>query len=527
MEEEKVLSPSTRRGKNLQAMLGGDIKPPTVVTKIRKGIWSSIGFSFTLISLLCPDKNYEARFAVSQRGYRLIPLSAEEMTQLDSNSSGAVSDVSQFAPSPSIFERIPPTDLQNRLSSLPDVSKPRYSDDLSASRDASDQTLHLMFEVKQLMFTCGEPLEVFYSLWSIDTNQFITEDFCVTMTANGFPDNYTTVPDQRCIFIDIPRELFGSPEPGARFTGLRVVCQIFRSGDLVKKDATPAKKPGLFSSLGVSSSSPSVPSQRFRRPAAVAVCDVPFGTIISKIGEEHSSSAKIYDLRDDSDIVTAHQRIIMSPFVFLMQSQLFCEPLMLFSLPSSEQCQEIKNSMGIAFSLYLFNSLQTVSGNLAPDLAKNPAQESILAPTAPFDRKASVALVPRCDRSYEYPESPAAPLSQGLPHSEFARHGFTFTLLEGDFLQGRKTSEKNVLVRVQLRNNSDGHPLAGGSFHHGFGSLAKPTPDAYSSLFYHCNRPKWNDRWIAELPVASQRFFEWRTALKTSLILFLFPRHRD
>lgn len=155
--------------------------------------------------------------------------------------------------------------------------------------------------------------------------------------------------------------------------------------------------------------------------------------------------------------------------------------------------------MGLVYSLVLFNNLSAIPSKISPDLNLLTQQESFLIPSPPFSRQTAVPIVSRADRASECPEAVAGcPHPTGIERPEQARHGLYLTLLEGDFLQGRKTAEKNILVRMQLRQNSDGQPISMANFFHGYGLLARPTQDPYSTLYYHCNRPRWNDRWILE-----------------------------
>lgn len=85
--------------------------------------------------------------------------------------------------------------------------------------------LQILLEFKLAMFQIGEPTELFFALYSSSEDCFITEEFFVSLTEQGMPEDVSLLGNLKTIFRDI--------EHSHLKEGLYLVCRIYRKGDLV------------------------------------------------------------------------------------------------------------------------------------------------------------------------------------------------------------------------------------------------------------------------------------------------------
>ncbi len=67
-----------------------------------------------------------------------------------------------------------------------------------------NDTVHLLFDMKQAMISCGDCIEIYVSLYSTTKQAFISEEFCISLTAQGFPASLAT--KTACLFHHVPAE---------------------------------------------------------------------------------------------------------------------------------------------------------------------------------------------------------------------------------------------------------------------------------------------------------------------------------
>jgi C2 domain in Dock180 and Zizimin proteins/DOCK N-terminus/DHR-2, Lobe C len=152
------------------------------------------------------DKNLKERSQVVKRGFQLPP---------------GIADAKACAE---------PIRLLNAHEDMPNIFQSRFSVVTAIGDVASvlsdNPFFNLVVDFKSCMFSTGESMEIFCSLYSARDRKFITEEYTVSLTSNGFPQ----VPNMplKALFRDLTSGDLGS--------GLHLVARIYRVGRLQLKD---------------------------------------------------------------------------------------------------------------------------------------------------------------------------------------------------------------------------------------------------------------------------------------------------
>ena len=92
----------------------------------------------------------------------------------------------------------------------------------------------VFLEMKVLACSVGEPTETFFSLWRKDENRQITDEFQVTLTAQGMPYDVEKIGNIKTVFKDITQD----DVDGELYLAVRLI----RRGKLSDtKDSKPGK----------------------------------------------------------------------------------------------------------------------------------------------------------------------------------------------------------------------------------------------------------------------------------------------
>ena len=131
------------------------------------------------------------------------------------------------------------------------------------------------------MISVGEPLELYYSLYSAETNQFVTEEFLVKLTELGMPDDISLMNKLSTLFVDLDADDLRR--------NLYLVCRIFRRGKLIA--AKPGDKSHRMSVMQGGGGGKDV-EQVYRRPFGCAVLSI--SKILGRLNGEEEFSSPIY-----------------------------------------------------------------------------------------------------------------------------------------------------------------------------------------------------------------------------------------
>lgn len=200
----------------------------------------------------------------------------------------------------------------------------------------------------------GETAELYFSLYSMTTHQFITEEYLVVMDHHGTPA-FDPLEKVRTLFKDL-----GAQELG----GIALVCRIVRVGDLKMSTvgssiATPP--PSVRSSIvGGDSLNGGSPRQSngfqpapgapkagltapYRRPFGCAVVDVSRYMKLSSSSSTKSVSMQIHVPVDEAGFASLHEDIINGRTEFYTRSPRYIPPIFCLLRPVLTDARFLSN----------------------------------------------------------------------------------------------------------------------------------------------------------------------------------------
>jgi len=83
---------------------------------------------------------------------------------------------------------------------------------------------YLLLDLKVFMAPVGEPSSVFFSLWSEDEKEFLTEEFQVALTAHGMPADINKVQNMKTLFSELNERYF--------HMSTYLYCRVVRTGKM-------------------------------------------------------------------------------------------------------------------------------------------------------------------------------------------------------------------------------------------------------------------------------------------------------
>jgi hypothetical protein len=299
------------------------------------------------------------------------------------------------------------------------------------------QKLQLFLDVKVCIFSVGEDTELLFALYSRQRDCFITEDFVVNLPPPGQPEHTRILGRMKTVFRDL--------DPADLRDDLWLVCRIFRDGALLydPKDAKDAVgKPAAGTTT--------------RRCFGCAATCISNANLPAKLGKEHQpppADLTIYTPTTETSFATFHKTLIDNALGLVRDKEKEMEPA--------------PRAKGIALGLTLFQG----------EMEEVQQTQRALSGVCETARLGFPAL---WDPAVE-------------------RNDLHVRLLHGSFSQDKKSSARNVEVRVRLVRNSDYTDVPGAMLR-GSGEDARSV--FASSVYYHANAPCFNESFKVSVPAS-------------------------
>lgn len=304
---------------------------------------------------------------------------------------------------------------------------------VSGKTRASTSTVpcHFEFEFKAsiaLLCGVGEKAELFFSIYNKTEQKYISEDYVIELTYNGMPKDEEKIGQLKTLFTGLTSRELGE--------SLFLVCRIVRRGrmtastdreilaSMIFKESSSLNANGSTLASPSATSSASSKSLSVRRPFGCSVLDL--APIISHF----------YDVPDTSSFLQLPLEFTMKIYTSFSDSVFSQFHEHLISKNWNEHASNNSNGMTISGSANQ-NSLGSgkVENLVVAVRAISATETSPLAPSPS-------CLSKRNTERMGFPEVI-------MPGD--VRNQVYLTLVSGDFVQGRKTSAKNVEVSVQVR----------------------------------------------------------------------------
>lgn len=131
-------------------------------------------------------------------------------------------------------------DRMRDSSKLPETAAEQYEREIETGmrkRAGQEGKLHLFARMKMAIISAGEGCQLLFSLWSKKTKEFVSDEFMVAVTAQGYTNDMSLMDKLHTLFTDLSKTDFEN--------GLVLVARIYRVGKLVP-DAAGASSSGAY-----------------------------------------------------------------------------------------------------------------------------------------------------------------------------------------------------------------------------------------------------------------------------------------
>ena len=290
----------------------------------------------------------------------------------------------------------------------------------------------LFLDVKVCIFSVGEETDLHFSLYHHGRKEFLTDEFIVNLPPPGLPEHMRVMGKIKTIFQDIvPADVTGD---------VWLVCRIYRRGGLMYEPKD----------LKTLATKPPEKGTTCRRCFGAAVVAIAPANLVKTVGKEYeppASSLTIYTPTNEAAFPTFHDTLITA----VKEGDLG---------GSNKDFEPAPRAKGIALGLTL----------LEGDLAFARASHKALL------KDVSTTLRPQFAHAW----TPTAD-----------RNDINLRLVSGCFSQDKKSSARNVEVRIRAVRTSTLAPIPDSIFT-GFGAEA-PSNMYSSGVYYHNNMPEFNE----------------------------------
>eukprot|EP01114_Cavostelium_apophysatum_P020900 TRINITY_DN713_c0_g1_i1.p1 TRINITY_DN713_c0_g1~~TRINITY_DN713_c0_g1_i1.p1 ORF type:complete len:1705 (+),score=520.73 TRINITY_DN713_c0_g1_i1:76-5190(+) len=166
--------------------------------------------------------------------------------------------------------------------------KPVLQKQISKLTLETTKPVQLLVDMKVFMCSTGEPTELRFSLYNADTKKFTTEDFQITLTAHGMPEDLSKIGKVKALFKDLSEsDVLGE---------IYLVCRLVRKGRILPELKGKTKK-----------------TTEYRRPFGCAVLKLlktagP-DSVFNDFGTEKEHTLPIFTSESENDICNLHELI--------------------------------------------------------------------------------------------------------------------------------------------------------------------------------------------------------------------------
>ncbi|KAK9768302.1 Deoxycytidine kinase 1 [Basidiobolus ranarum] len=308
--------------------------------------------------------------------------------------------------------------------------------------DTIPNLYHLFFDLKAFVASIcltGEYTELHFSLFNKTTSKFISEVFLIVLTSQGMPRDTNRIGRLRTLFSDLSRKDISDQ--------VYLVCRIVRIGRtlLLDKATDLSSSSSVDISNRVNSTKIGNEINSYRRPFGCAVLAV---SDILQAGDQvdtlRECVVKIFTPWNDTTFATLHESII----------------------------------------------------NQTGEYEQSPRAESICVSFRVFQGQAQTLIREHPTLLLDIPLTSRLGFPDVVLPGD-SRNAMHLTICSGDFQQGRRTTAKNIQVKVEVRSNTGNGSALDGAICRGSGEANVTRYE--SVVIYHSNNPRWDESIKIEL----------------------------
>ena len=279
-------------------------------------------------------------------------------------------------------------------SKLPETAVEQYEKEVETGlrkRAGQEGKLHLFVKMEMAIISAGEGCQLLFSLWSKSKKEFVSDEFMVAVTAQGYTNDMSLMDKLHTLFTDLHKADFES--------GLILVARIYRVGKLVPEAGT-ASSSGAYTQVGDAATHiTDDATQIYKRHYGCCVLDL---TAIKAhqmlIGDElNPDNVSIFQPKSgaDTNFANLHEAIAMG---------------------RTDEYEVVPKTNGVVLGLVLFEG----------DVDQCLRKEARLKDVGVTSRRAMTGV-----------------------DNTTARNDLYITLTGGEFSQDSKKSAKNIEVKIQ------------------------------------------------------------------------------
>ncbi|EDV94993.1 dedicator of cytokinesis protein 1 isoform X2 [Drosophila grimshawi] len=351
---------------------------------------------------------------------------------------------------------------ENHVHALERIKKANsLTGDRERTRGFNKYSHNILLHVNAFVCKFQEDSDLLFTLFNGETHKPISENYVVKWSRTGIARDIDQFDNNRVLFTDLSRN-------DLNISKIYLVCFAIRIGSMEVKDSTDSKRTSMniansvltaasrkHSQLSVNSngSSGSASEYMMRRPFGVACKDLT--SIISK-PEDHRNNLDLPFIMCEKDTLDGTLR----------------------KLIANKDIGKIESKMAVTF--------EVLRGDIKQIKEDFPRLVHTNVPVA---------------RKMGFPEVI-------LPGD--VRNDLYLTICSGEFARIAKTSEKNVEVTVCVVNEY-GVQMSGVM---SIGAGHPPIDDYKSVVYYHDDKPKWQETFKIHLPIEEFKVCHLRFTLK-------------
>ena len=325
-----------------------------------------------------------------------------------------------------------------------------------------EEVYHLLLDVKALLLSVGESVQLDFSVWDSHTDETLYEPFRVLFNEQGMPLDLQLLGNLKGLFVDITPSDMKRP--------LYLVVRIYRLGGLLSSSSSSSSSKSK--STVKRDTNESELELKFKRPVGCSICPIDFTALVARseegLGElcPPTNSLVLYMSRDESDFGQL-------PALILGHGKGKGGRLL---KTKKRDIAVVPKAHGIAVGLTLYAGRL---GGCKPLLA---LREELTGRKLELCVSRKLFFDASLLRSYAQP-----------------RNDFYATLGSAQVFQERsKRSPKNVCLVLQVIDSSgrvvDDCIVSSSTSSSSTNSSTRESITKYkSTVYYHCNTPKWEE----------------------------------
>lgn len=319
-----------------------------------------------------------------------------------------------------------------------------------AMKADDDIKCSIFLKLNAAMFTPGpgSESELYFSIYKRGSEKgepgtFLTEEYLVNLSENGMPKDPDMFDQMHVIFEDLTRATLAGDA--------YMVCRIYRVGVMTTQPTGGFNLARMGMGLGGTQD-----DSAYRRPFAVCVTKLD-GLSLAVDGATITVTADLRQGSSEDDFANVHRYLI--------------------DRDDSNVEKVSVNGRGMDYSIAI--DLQVLDGDAESIPTKEGSQHMAAVPHA---------MITALPQNFDI---------------KLRRNEIYFTLQWGRFSQNRKTSPRNIFVRILcLSQNGVAMPW----LQRGMGPMSESTSEYNPTVFYHNNSPVWDETICMQIPEDKEVF---------------------